>query len=80
MKQKNATYRHRLCVWDDEFVLVGISPDSWSFLDGQIEFCSGAAEYEGDLLVTFGFQDNAAFILQVPKTVVNELIEEAVNV
>jgi predicted GH43/DUF377 family glycosyl hydrolase len=80
MKQKNATYRHRLCVWDDEFVLIGISPDSWSFLDGQIEFCSGAAEYEGDLLLTFGFQDNAAFILQVPKTVVNELIEEAVNV
>jgi hypothetical protein len=80
MKQKNATYRHRLCVWDEEFVLVGISPDNWSFLDGQIEFCSGAAEYEGDLLVTFGFQDNAAFILQVPKTVVDELIEGAVNV
>jgi hypothetical protein len=80
MKQKNATYRHRLCVWNEEFVLVGISPDNWSFLDGQIEFCSGAAEYEGDLLVTFGFQDNAAFILQVPKTIVDGLIQEAVNV
>jgi predicted GH43/DUF377 family glycosyl hydrolase len=80
MEQKNGTYRHRLCVWDEDFVLVGVSPQNWAFLDGQIEFCAGAAEHEGDLLVSFGFQDNAAFVLQVPGEVINTMIEEALNV
>ena len=80
MGQKNGTYRHRLCVWDTDFNLIGISPQSWSFLDGQIEFCAGTAEYEGNLLISFGFQDNAAFVLEVPADIVNEMIEEAFNV
>lgn len=80
MEQKNGTYRHRICVWDEDFVLVGVSPTNWAFLDGQIEFCAGAAEHEGDLLVSFGFQDNAAFVLQVPGEVINTMIEEALNV
>ena len=77
--QKDGTYRHRLCVWDKEWNLVGISPNNLSFLDGKIEFCAGAAKYGDDLLLTFGFQDNAAFILQVPKNVVNELVQEALS-
>ena len=80
LKQKNGTYRHRLCVWDKEFNLIGISPQSWSFLDGQIEFCAGAAKYEDNLLITFGFQDNAAFILDVPNALVEEMIQEALIV
>ena len=80
LKQKNGTYRHRLCVWDEEFNLVGISPESWSFLDGQIEFAAGAAVYNNSLLITFGFQDNAAFVLEVPNTVVEDLIKDAIDV
>ena len=77
MKQKNATYRHRLCVWDKDFKLEGLSPESWSFLDAQIEFVCGAAEYENDLLVSFGYSDNAAFMLRVPKIVVDKMVSEA---
>ena len=80
LKQKNGTYRHRLCVWDKDFSLVGLSPESWSFLDGQIEFCAGAAKHNDNLLVTFGFQDNAAFILDVPNEVVEQMIQEALIV
>jgi hypothetical protein len=79
LKQKNGTYRHRLCVWDKNFNLIGLSPTSWSFLDGQIEFCAGAAVYNGNLLISFGFQDNAAFILDTPGYLVDELIVEALN-
>ena len=79
LKQKNGTYRHRLCVWDDEFKLVGLS-NSFSFLDGQIEFVCGAAVVNENLVVGFGFQDNAAFILEVPKDLVNNMIEEALSV
>jgi len=79
LNQKDGIYRHRLCVWDDQLNLVGISPEAFSFLDGRIEFCVGAAEYEGDLLVSFGFQDNAAFVLRVPRAIVEDMIVEALN-
>lgn len=78
--QKNGTYRHRLCVWNKEFKLIGLSPESFSFLDGQIEFVCGAAEYQGNLLIGFGFQDNAAFVLELPAELVNKMIEEALSV
>ena len=79
LKQKNGTYRHRLCVWDKDFKLVGLSPESFSFLDGQIEFVCGAAIVNKNLVIGFGFVDNAAFVLEIPKDLVNEMIEEALS-
>jgi hypothetical protein len=76
LKQKDAIYRHRLVVWDQELNVVGLSKE-FSFLDARVEFCVGAAVHKGNLLVSFGFQDNAAFILEVPKLVVEDLIMEA---
>jgi hypothetical protein len=78
LTQKDGIYRHRLCVWDNELNLVGIG-EPFSFLDGRIEFCVGAAIYEGDLLISFGFQDNAAFVLRTPKVIVEDMIVEALN-
>jgi hypothetical protein len=78
LKQKDGIYRHRLVVWDKEFNFVGLS-NNFSFLDARIEFCVGAAVFEGDLLLSFGFQDNAAFILRTPNTLVEQLIKEAVT-
>lgn len=76
--QKDAVYKHRLLVWDDELNLIGIS-NQFSFLDGLIEFCAGAAVYKDDLLISFGFQDNAAFVLKTPAKVVDLLVEEALK-
>jgi hypothetical protein len=78
LEQKDGIYRHRLCIWDNELNLVGIG-EPFSFLDGQIEFCVGAAIFENDLLISFGFQDNAAFVLRTPKAVVEDMIVEALN-
>ena len=78
LNQKDAIYRHRLLIWDIEFNLIGMSK-VFSFLDGNIEFCVGAAKQGEDLLVSFGFQDNAAFVLRVPKSVVEDLILEALE-
>lgn len=78
LEQKDAIYRHRLLVWDIEYNLVGMSK-VFSFLDGNIEFCVGAAIYDGDLLISFSLSDNAAFILRTPKAVVEDLILEALN-
>lgn len=76
--QKDGIYRHRLIMWDDQFNFVGLS-NPFSFLDARIEFCVGAAILDGDLLLSFGFQDNAAFVLRTPKLVVEDLIMEALN-
>ena len=78
LKQKDAIYRHRLCLWDEQFNFVGLSKP-FSFLDARVEFCVGAAILDGDLLISWGFQDNAAFILQTPKAVVEDLIMEALS-
>jgi len=78
LEQKDGLYRHRLCVWDNQLNLVGLG-QPFSFLNGNIEFCAGAAVFEGDLLISFGFQDNAAFILRTPKAVVEDMIVEALD-
>ena len=76
LQQKDAIYRHRLILWDGELNIIGLS-QPFSFLDAQVEFCVGAAKLGEDLLLSFGFQDNAAFVLRVPKVVVEDLILEA---
>jgi hypothetical protein len=78
LQQKDAIYRHRLVLWDDQLNLIGLS-NEFSFLDARVEFCVGAAVLDGDLLISFGFQDNAAFVLRTPGPVVEDLIVEALN-
>lgn len=76
LKQKDAIYRHRLVLFDRELNFAGLSK-AFTFLDARIEFCVGAARLGDDLLLSFGFQDNAAFVLRVPKLVTEDLIMEA---
>jgi hypothetical protein len=78
LQQKDAIYRHRFMVWDEQFNIVGAT-EPFSFTDSRVEFSVGMAEYEGDLLISFSIQDNAAFILRVPKLIVEDLIVEALN-
>lgn len=73
--RKNATYRHRFVYWDNEFKTQRFSK-LFSFLNAKIEFCCGIAKYKDDFLITFGFQDNAAYILKVPQKVVEDFINE----
>ena len=79
LNQKDGVYKHRLLVWDYDWNLVGVSPEPWSFMGGQIEFCAGVADWKGDLLVTFGFQDNSAHLMSVPSTLATEMVQEAVK-
>jgi hypothetical protein len=75
LHQKDAIYRHRVVIWDEQFNFAGMS-QPFSFLDARVEFAVGAARQGDDLLISFGFQDNAAFVLRVPKLVVEDLIME----
>ena len=50
--------------------------EPFSFMDGEVEFCCGLTEFKDDLLVTFGFQDNAAYILRMPQAFFDTYIEQ----
>ena len=70
---KDSIYVHILLLWDKDWNLVKYS-DTVNFMTAQIEFVCGAAEINGDLVITYGYQDNAAFALTVPKNLVEELL------
>jgi hypothetical protein len=71
--RKDGKYRHRFIVWDKDWNIVKVSP-RFSFLKAQIEFAVGMCEYGDDYLITFGFQDNAAYLLKVNKNIVKNFI------
>lgn len=73
--RKDGQYRHRFVVWDNDWNIKKVSR-RFSFLRGEIEFAVGMAEYNDDYLITFGFQDNAAYLLRVSKDVVIDYIFE----
>lgn len=73
--RKDGTYRHRFVVWDKNWNIVKVSRQ-FSFLTGEIEFAVGMCEYGNDYLITFGFQDNAAYLLRVPQDFVKKYIFE----
>jgi len=70
---KDATYRHRFVYWDKNFNPVKFSR-VFSFMGAKIEFCCGMAEYNNNLLITFGFQDTSAFIIDVPRNFIYDFI------
>jgi hypothetical protein len=75
--RKDATYRHRFVIWNDNFQIKHFSP-LFSFLNMKIEFCCGMASFNDDWLITFGAQDNSAYILRVSKKVVEDFIYEPI--
>jgi hypothetical protein len=76
--RKDATYRHRFVCWDGNFKNQRFSK-VFSFLNMKIEFCCGLAEYKDSFLITFGASDNAAYILKISKSFVEDFINEGSN-
>ena len=73
LQRKNARYRHVFTKFDKDFKIQKVSKE-FSFLEGEIEFACGMAQLNDDLLITFGFQDNASFLLKTPKKIVENLL------
>lgn len=69
--RKDGSYYHRFVVWDKNFNILHLSP-RFTFMGAKIEFCCGLCEYENNFLITFGFQDNASFILSIPKFLIEK--------
>jgi predicted GH43/DUF377 family glycosyl hydrolase len=74
LKQKDAFYYHRFLLMSRDFEVIGWS-DAFNFMTGHIEFACGLSESHGEVYITFGFQDNSAYLLKSPK----EVIERCLN-
>lgn len=76
--RRDGDYTHEFAYWDKDWNIVKRSSE-FSFLSGKVEFCCGLVEYKDSYLITFGFMDNAAYILRAPKTALEEFINESTN-
>jgi hypothetical protein len=72
--RKNADYKHRFVAWNENFELIDVS-EAFKFMNAKIEFCCGMAELDDKLLITFGFQDNAAYLLGMPKNLLGKFLK-----
>lgn len=73
--RKNATYRHRFTFWDRNWNIIKISKE-FSFMDAKIEFACGMAMYGDSVLITFGFQDNASYVLKTPIKLIEDMLND----
>ena len=73
-QDRDCFYFHRFIAWDKEWNLVDCS-DRFTFMHGRTEFCCGLASYEDNFLITFGFQDNGAYLFKMPKKYLDKLLK-----
>lgn len=71
--RKDGIYRHRLIYWDKNWNLIK-SSEPFDFMGAWIEFSCGMGIYKENILMTFGFQDNAAYVLKTTDDVIEEVL------
>lgn len=71
--RKDATYYHRFVVWNEDFDIIKVSP-LFNFMNGKIEFSCGMIIENDQFLITFGFQDNASYLLGVSVKTIEDFI------
>ncbi len=76
--RKDGNYAHKVVIWDNdwniqhvsrEFHFMGTYYDHVRSQDYNIEFVTGCAIHGDNILVSFGWQDNASYILRIPQKV-----------
>ena len=70
---KDADYYHRFVIWNNDWSIKYIS-ESFNFMTGGIEFCIGLEQVNDNIIIVFGFQDNALYAIKLSKNNLNELI------
>jgi len=75
---RDSHYNHRMVVWDKNWKLVSVTKP-WKFMHGKIEFCCGLAMEEDQMLMTFGFQDNSAYLFKTTWDYMDSLPKETFN-
>ena len=74
MNHKDAHYYHRFIVWDKDWNIIQYT-DAFKFLDANIEFCCGLSHIKDKFVLTFGFQDSTAFLLEMTEEFLESFID-----
>jgi predicted GH43/DUF377 family glycosyl hydrolase len=81
--RKDGHYVHRAIIWDNdwtiqhhtqEFHFMGTQTDPVTGHSFHIEFATGMAFLDNRVLISYGLQDNACFVLELPKEVFTEFL------
>jgi hypothetical protein len=76
---KDADYYHRFVIWNEDMSIKFIS-NKFNFMTGKTEFCIGMEEVPSKdtnnpyIVIVFGFQDNACYVVKILKEKLNEII------
>lgn len=73
--RKDAVYRHRFVLWDEHWNIIRYSR-AFSIMGGHVEFTVGMCAWRDYILISYGFQDNAAYILRTDLTTIMAFINE----
>lgn len=71
-KKKDAQYYHRFVIWDKDWNVKKISKQ-FKFMGAMIEFCCGMAIKDNNFIITYGYQDNAAYALKMPINLLDKI-------
>jgi predicted GH43/DUF377 family glycosyl hydrolase len=69
------SYRHRFVLFDGEYKIVAVSPP-FCLASPEVEFCPGLARRDGELLLTFGIGEKAAYVAAVDERSVLALLRD----
>jgi len=74
--RKDGVYRHRFVVWDKNWNVIKYT-DDFAFMDAHVEFAVGMCRRgKEELLISFGWQDNAAYVLRTSMPVFEKFINK----
>lgn len=66
-------YMQRIVVWDKNWNVVNWTQD-FTMMCGQIEFVSGMCFHKNNVLISFGYEDNSAFVLKMPRKAFDDFV------
>lgn len=70
--RKDGKYEHIFLYWDKTWNLKW--SQSFTFLNGEIEFCCGMIIKNDQAYITFGFQDNSSFLLKCSTNIIDDIL------
>lgn len=69
------TYVHRFAIYNHLGALIGLGP-RFKLSDARIEFAAGLVVFKGDLIVSYGYKDVAAYLAKIKlESVLNQIKE-----
>lgn len=66
-------YKQQFIFWDDEWNIIKFSPQ-FTVMGARIEFISGLTILDDSIIITFGYQDNASFIIKISQKSIEEYL------